>query len=118
MNLILNFIAIVLFCIIEPFNFVYVVFIKKKFSWERLSGYFRTLAVGIDRFGNHHFHSLFNKLFIVDGGYEFGNFNETVSSALGKNQHFGKLSNTGKLLVAILDFLDKDHCLKSMNWNI
>lgn len=118
MNLILSIIAIALFCVIEPFNFIYVVFIKKKFKWKRLSGYFRTLAVGIDRFGNHHFQSLFNYLFVAENGYQFGNFNETVSSALGKNEHFGKLTKSGKILVAVLNLLDKNHCQKSINWNI
>ncbi len=46
--------------------------------------------------------------------YEFGKENETISSALGKNERDKTLSKKGKLLVKILDFLDKNHCKKSM----
>ena len=53
-------------------------------------------------------------LFKTKDGYKFGNFNETISSALGKNERDKTLSKTGKLLVKILDFLDKNHCKKSI----
>ena len=53
-------------------------------------------------------------LFKTKDGYKFGNFNETISSALGKNERDKTLSKTGKLLVKILDFLDKNHCIKSI----
>jgi len=50
----------------------------------------------------------------IDGGYEFGKTGETISSALGKNQRDNTLTNCGKILVTILDFLDKNHCKKSI----
>lgn len=115
MNLLLSIIAVVLFILIEPFNFIYVVFIKEKFKWNRLSGYFRGLAVGIDRFGNYQFRGLFNTILRTENGYQFGNFNETVSSALGKNQRDNTLSVLGKQIVKFLDFLDENHCLNSIN---
>ncbi|QTV06070.1 hypothetical protein [Faecalibacter bovis] len=117
-NLLLVLVALTLFVLLEPFSFVYVNFVKKKFNWKRLFDYWRSMAVDIDRFGNHQYRSLFNHIFIQQDGYQFGNFKETVSSALGKNQHFGKLTKTGKLLVSILDFIDENHCLKSINWEI
>lgn len=118
MNLLLSIIAVVLFLLIEPFNFIFVVFLKRKFKWSRLNGYFRNLAIGVDRFGNYQFRSLFNVLFKTDKGYEFGNFNETVSSALGKNQRDNTLTKIGLILVGVLDFLDENHCLNSINENI
>ena len=114
MNLLLSIIAVVLFILIEPLNFVFVVIIKR----HKASGYFRNLAVGIDRFGNYQFRTLFNALFRLENGYKFGNFNETVSSVLGKNQRDNTLSKIGWLLVNILDFIDENHCLNSINDNI
>ncbi|MDV4026821.1 hypothetical protein CMT52_21100 [Elizabethkingia anophelis] len=114
MNFILPFIAIILFVILEPFSFVYVVFWKKRFMFSRISGYFRQFAVDIDRFGNHHFRSFFNANLIQVTGYKFGDFRETISSVLGKNQRDKTLTKTGKILVSILDFIDKEHCKKSI----
>ena len=48
-------------------------------------------------------------------GYKFGNVNETISSALGKNQRDKTLSWFGKIICLILDTLDKNHCKKSIN---
>ena len=48
-------------------------------------------------------------------GYKFGNSKETISSALSKNKRDGTLSRTGKLLAWILDKIDKNHVLKSIN---
>ena len=39
---------------------------------------------------------------------------QTISSALGKNERDKTLSKKGKLLVKILDFLDKNHCQNSI----
>lgn len=114
-NIFLSLISIILFIIVEIFSFVYVVFWKKKFIFSRISGYFRQFAVDIDRFANNHFRSLFNALFIIKGGYRFGDYRETISSVLGKNQRDKTLKKTGKFLVRILDFIDKNHCEKSIN---
>ena len=118
MNFILVILAKVLYLAVEPINFFYVIFIKKKFSWKRLNGYFREEAVAIDRFGNSQYRSLFNDWFVADGGYQHGNINETISSVLGKNQRDETLTRFGRLLAKILDLIDKDHCLKSINENV
>ena len=113
--MILAFIAVTLFMILEPVSAIYVIFIKTKFTWKRLSGYYRNFAVSVDRFGNYQYRSLFNRLLRTKHGYEFGDFRETISSALGKNQRDDTLSKSGKILTAILDFIDKNHCEKSIN---
>ena len=77
-------------------------------------GYFKSSAVNLDRFGNFEFRTLFNLVLKKKGGYEFGNFEETISSALGKNQRDNTLSRTGKVLVWILDTIEKEHCKKSI----
>ena len=77
-------------------------------------GYFKSSAVNLDRFGNFEFRTLFNLVLKKKGGYEFGNFEETISSVLGKNQRDNTLSRTGKVLVWILDMIEKEHCKKSI----
>ena len=77
-------------------------------------GYFKSSAVNLDRFGNSEFRTLFNLTLRKKEGYKFGNMEETISSALGKNQQNGTLTRTGKALVWILDLLDRNHCKKSI----
>jgi hypothetical protein len=78
------------------------------------SGYFKSTAVNIDRFANREFRAMLNKFLKQPQGYKFGDERETISSALGKNQRNNTLTKTGKALCAILDFIDKDHCKKSI----
>ena len=80
----------------------------------RKKGYFFDTAINIDRFGNREFRALFNKVLIKENGYKFGDIRETISSVLGKNQRDDTLSKWGKVLVWILDKLDKNHCEKSI----
>lgn len=117
-NFTLVILAKLLYLAVEPINFIYVILIKKKFTWKRLNGYFREEAVAIDRFGNSQYRSLFNALFVKEKGYQHGNINETISSVLGKNEYFGKLTKKGKVLVSILNFIDKNHCQKSIDWDV
>lgn len=109
-DLLLYFIAYILFLPLTFFNFI-AVLIKSKNSAK---GYFRSTAVNIDKFGNREFRTLWNVTLITDNGYQFGNIEETISSALGKNERDGTLSNTGKFIANILNKIDKDHCKKSI----
>lgn len=118
MNFLLVILAKLLYLAIEPINFIYVILIKKKFTWKRLNGYFKNEALAIDRFGNSQYRSLFNCWFAKSDGYKFGNINETISSVLGKNEYFGTLTKTGKTLVKILNFIDKNHYAKSIDWDV
>ena len=118
MNFILVILAKLLYLTVEPINFFYVIFVKKKFSWKRLNGYFREEAVAIDRFGNYQYHSLFNTWFVKENGYKHGNINETISSVLGKNQRDETLTKFGMLITKILDRMDENHCKKSINENV
>lgn len=108
--MVLFLIAYLLFLPVSLLNYCFVVLVKDKSS----KGYFRTSAVNIDRFGNREFRTLFNSTLKTKEGYEFGDFRETISSVLGKNQRDQTLSRTGRILVKILDTIDKDHCKKSI----
>lgn len=77
--------------------------------------YFKSTAVNIDRFGNREFRTLFNRTLIQKTGYRFGDERETISSVLGKNERDKTLTKCGKVLVKILNFIDKNHCIKSIN---
>ena len=79
--------------------------------------YFYQTAIDIDRFGNRNFRTFLN-LTMQRNGYEFGDVRETISSALGKNKRRNTLTKFGKLICSILDFLDKNHCIKSIKTDI
>ncbi|MHC0442306.1 hypothetical protein [Flavobacterium sp. 3-210] len=81
---------------------------------ENKKGYFRSSAITIDKIANREFRTLWNKKLRIESGYKFGAENETISSALGKNQRDETLTKSGKRLVKVLDFFEKDHCLKSI----
>ena len=111
MGLILFIIATILWIPMTLINWIVVAF-KYGLSNE----YFKNTAIDIDRFGNHNFRTFLNWS-MQKNGYEFGNISETISSALGKNKRDGTLSKFGKIICAILDFIDKDHCIKSIKHN-
>ena len=107
-NFLLLVIALVLFPILFIPNFV-LVLINKGCA----SGYFRSTAVAIDRFASGEYRTLWNTIFIKKHiGYKF-NGDYTISYYLGKNQHFGTLSDFGEYFVFFLDLLDKNHCEKA-----
>ena len=72
-------------------------------------------ARSIDVFANVEAQELFNDVLIKNGGYKFGNKLETISSVLGKNQRDGTLTRVGNGLRILLDKIEEDHCLKSIN---
>ncbi len=79
------------------------------------SKFFTALAIAIDQFGNVAFGGFFNWLFLVNSeDFPFGNTHETVSEVLGWNQTLENLSRQGKLMVAILEVIESDHCVKAM----
>ena len=118
LKLILFVLAVILTAIISPIGFIYAIIIrvgKMKFSGiiEYIGNILLSLAVDIDRTGNYLNGDLFNATFQKDG-HKFGDINETVSSALGKNQRDKKLTGVGFLLVAILNLIDKNHSLDAI----
>ena len=113
MEFIIFVIAITLFVPLTILNLI-VVGVKYSFKWKVLKGYFLESATDIDRFGNRNLRTLLNTTLITDKGYKFGDYRETISSVLGKNKLTKTLTTTGKVLCAILDFLDKNHCIKSI----
>jgi hypothetical protein len=112
MGLLLFFIAVILFIPLSIINFFCVLY-KYRINWETINGFFHQTAIDIDRFGNRNFRTLLN-LTLQNNGYQFGNINETISSALGKNKRDNTLTKVGLLLCYILDSIDENHCIKSI----
>lgn len=110
LDFLLFLIAYILVLPLTFINYLVVIFTAKDHS----KGYFRSTAVNIDKFGNREFRTLWNKVLKTENGYKFGNVDETISSALGKNERDCTLSKTGKVLTAVLNFIDKNHCQKSI----
>lgn len=108
-NILLIIVARLLYLVLYPLSFGYVVFVKEKFQWKRLFGYWKTEAINLDRYGNYAYRSLFNRFLRNEGGYEFGNFNETISTALQRNYELGTLSKIGIRLYKLIDRIDKGH---------
>lgn len=108
MGLILFFLASILWIPLTIVNWFIVAY---KFGLS--NRYFLETAIDIDRFGNRNFRTLLNTT-LQKNGYNFGNFAETISSALGKNKRDNTLTKTGKFICFILDVFDKNHCIKSI----
>jgi len=85
---------------------------------RRLSVWFYRTAREIDIFANVNGSEFFDAIFITDGGYRFGNPKETISSVIGKNQLNKTLSIAGQLLRWVLDKIDYNHCINSINHGV
>ena len=109
----LNFLLFIFaWLLIPPLTVCNLIIVNRKYG--NTKGYFRSTALSIDIWANREFRTLWNYKLRIDSGYEFGKENETISSALGKNQRDNTLTNCGKILVAILDFFDENHCENSI----
>lgn len=115
-ELIILIIAIILLYLLLPLVALFMI-LKYLFTGNKrmLSVWFYRTARAIDVFANVNGSEFFDAIFIVDGGYKFGNPKETISSVIGKNQRDKTLSIAGKILRYMLDKIDQDHCLNSIN---
>ena len=122
MGFILFIISILLTILTVPFGIVYTVikFIyrnKFRLLFKISNGYFYKFAFAIDQMGNVAMQDLFNDIFILKEGYKFGFEDETISSVLGKNEVLKTLTSLGKILVKVLNFIDPNHALNSIEVN-
>jgi hypothetical protein len=120
-SLLLFCIAFVLFFTTAPFGFLYAVIrqsmVKRVHS---LSVYFLELALALDNAGNVLMQHVLNDALLIknQNTYLFGNKMETISSVIGKNLVTHTLSPTGLLLNKFLHWIDKDHSLNSINYEV
>ena len=73
---------------------------------------FLRAAYEVDVLANYLYAPMLNAYFIRRGGYHFGKYRETISSALGKNWTQGTLTTVGLGLVGLLNALDRSHCYR------
>lgn len=118
-GILLFFISIFLFIFTIPLGFIYGIFhgLFTK-GIVGLGEYLLKIAISIDQLGNVGMQHLLNLLWIKKGGYKFGNRDETISSALGRNNKLGTLTKFGAAIDKLLDFLDKNHSLNSIDYYI
>ena len=118
-GLLLFLISIFLLLTTGPLGFVYGI-LHGLFTrgFRGFGEYLLKIAVSIDQLGNVLMQHLLNLLWVKKGGYRFGNRDETISSALGKNKAQGTLTGFGKAIDAILDLIDPNHSLNSIDYYV
>jgi len=118
-GLLLFLISIVLLVITGPLGFIYGLlhtFVTR--GIRGLGEYLLKIAISIDQLGNVLMQHLLNAVWIKESGYQFGNRDETISSALGRNKKLDTLTGFGKLIDKILDVIDPNHSLNSIDYYI
>lgn len=118
-GILLFLISVILLILTGPLGFIYgllhSLFTK---GLTGLGEFCLKIAISIDQLGNVLMQHLLNFLWIKKGGYPFGNRDETISSALGRNRVLGKLTFFGKLIDNFLDLIDPNHSLNSIDYFI
>lgn len=107
--------AFILIIAFAPIGFSSAI-IKSLILWDfsYLKKYYYNVAASLDQLGNVIMAPLFNLILIKSSPFQFGDKDETISSVLGRNQLNKSLRYLGKRLVALLDWIDKDHSVKSI----
>lgn len=112
MGFVLNIVASILKWILQPFMFIFGTIIslnKREFNDWQLD-----LAYTKDVWGNVLIKYAANIVLIKKGGYPFGSRTKTISHVLGMNKNLKRLTIFGKLLVWILNKIDKNHVEKAI----
>jgi hypothetical protein len=114
-------IAFVLVVTTTPIGFVYAL-LRQLFlgKIKTLQIYFIEVALAFDKVGNVIMHHLLNDTLLIKtpNTYQFGNKKETISSVIGKNHLTNTLSPLGRALNAFLNFIDKDHSMNSIIYDV
>lgn len=112
-------ISILLLLITGPIGFLYGIFHNLfKSGFRGVGAYFLKIAISIDQLGNVLMQHLLNAVWIKKEGYRFGNRDETISSALGRNKRLGTLTAFGRWIDRVLDSIDPNHSLNSIDYYV
>ena len=115
-GLILFLTALILVLIFYPIGFIYsVLFTILKSGYKTLDNYLFNCSLATDQHANTFLAKLFNDVMVQPGGHKFGNPDETISSVLGKNKLKNKLSLVGKGLDLLLNMIEDNHSIKSID---
>lgn len=113
LQVLLFIVAVILMIVVGLFCTVLLILLS--IITEGNQDYFLRLAVGVDQFGNIFISPFANIGMRKRGGARFGDPDETISSVLGKLYVKEKLTPLSAAIRVILDWLDEDHCRKSIN---
>lgn len=109
-NVILFLVAYILAFVLFPLGFIYALVTfrvsKKKYLFN--------LAFAIDKLGNAILGVAMNDILKKKGGLSFGNYDQTISYTLGRNQQLQTLTKMGKFVASVLDWIDPNHCEKAV----
>lgn len=121
MGFLLSIVSVVLTLVLLPLGFTYS-FIRLMIGnntnvwFNKFNSLFMQVAISVDQLGNTFYKYLFDDLFIYNTSKnKFGDVDETISSVLGKNKRDKTLTTIGLLICFILDSLDENHCIKSID---
>ncbi len=121
MSFLLFCVALLLLITTAPIGFLYAI-IRQAFSSKSksLNVYFIEVALVLDEVGNVMMQHFLNDTLLITSTetYYFGNKSETISSVIGKNSLTNTLSPLGRALNSFLNFLDKDHSLNSIIYDV
>ena len=118
-GVLLFFISIVLMIFTGPLGLIYG-FLHALFTngFTGIGEFLLKIAISVDQLGNVIMQHLLNLLWVKKVGYKFGNRDETISSVLGKNKQNNTLTVFGKSIDKILDTIDANHSLNSIDYYI
>ena len=116
MSFILFLIALILILVIVPIGLIVVTFVSIfTLDSQMLRDYYFNLALSLDQLGNVAMSGLFNMILIKWVSKDkFGNPDETISSVLGKNKKDETLAHLGRWLDFLLNEIDEDHSINSI----
>jgi 8-oxo-dGTP diphosphatase len=120
-SLLLFGIAFILVVTTTPIGFLYALMRQLFFGKVKtLQIYFIEVALALDNAGNVIMQHLLNDVLLIKNQdtYLFGNKKETISSVIGKNHLTNSLSHLGIALNAFLNFIDKDHSMNSIIYDV
>ncbi|WP_367177058.1 hypothetical protein [uncultured Eudoraea sp.] len=105
--------SLILLFLTGPIGFLYGI-LHSLFTkgFRGVGEYLLKIAVSVDQLGNVLMQHLLNALWITKEGYKFGNRDETISSALGRNKVLGTLNHFGNGIDKILDIIDPSYALR------
>lgn len=117
-NVVLFMIAVVLIFLLTPIGLITTLALPRYDQLYAISKRLSKMALSIDQTGNVIMADLFNIILINKKGYKFGDEDETISSVLGKNKINNNLKPLGKALDWVLDKIDPNHSIKSIDYTI
>jgi hypothetical protein len=109
--------AIVLLAIAGPLGILYTFakcwkFYGFKGACRCVAFVLRRATIGIDQTGNVVLGDFFNDYAKTKDGHPYGDVDETISSATGKNERDGTLTRFGRFFTSVLSVFEYNHAIK------